>query len=323
MWPVLAVVEPAPVGFSPWKFQFHPEVWFMMICLIGGWIYMVRVIGPKVVPPGQPVVSRRNLIAFLVAMPVLWVASDWPLHDISEDYLYSAHMLQHMALSYFVPPLVLIATPTWMARLVLGDGALYRATKWLTKPVVAAVLFNVVVLFTHIPVIVNTSVAEGPFHYSVHVLVFTSSLLMWGPVCGPIPEFRIGPAQTMAYLFVQSIVPSVPAGWLTFAEGPIYQVYDRPIRLWGLSITDDQQLAGAIMKTGGGIFLWTIIILLFAKRFAARHHTEYDYRRASRSASSPDANTGGSDGGGVLTTEDVEAAFAKSSPILEDEILDR
>ena len=42
-------------------------------------------------------------------MLMLWAASDWPIHDIGENYLYSAHMLQHMMLSYFLPPLAILA----------------------------------------------------------------------------------------------------------------------------------------------------------------------------------------------------------------------
>ena len=90
-----------------------------------------------------------------------------------------------------------------------------------------------------------------------------SALLLWVPVVGPLPELRISYPAQMLYLFVTSIVPTVPAGWLTFAEGTIYSAYDVPGRLWGLTITDDQQLAGVIMKLVGGGFLWVIITLRF------------------------------------------------------------
>ena len=74
---------------------------------------MVRVIGPHAVPFGQPPVSRRQRgAASSAAMLMLWAASDWPIHDLGEQYLYSAHMLQHMMLSYFLPPLALLATPS-------------------------------------------------------------------------------------------------------------------------------------------------------------------------------------------------------------------
>jgi putative membrane protein len=189
------------------------------------------------VAPGQQVASRANVICFVGAMLILWGASDWPVHDIAEEYLYSVHMLQHMALSYFLPPLALMATPTWLARTMLGDGRVYRAMRWLTHPVVAAVLFNGTVMIVHIPLLVNASVQGGsaPLHYGMHVLLVTTALLMWMPVCGPIPEFRISVMGSMIYLFLQSVVPTIPAAWLTFADDVVYKSYDRPVRLWGIS----------------------------------------------------------------------------------------
>ena len=53
-------------------------------------------------------------------MLLLFAASTWPIHQLGEDYLYSAHMLQHMMLSYFMPPLVLLATPEWLLRILVG-----------------------------------------------------------------------------------------------------------------------------------------------------------------------------------------------------------
>ena len=293
---------------DPLAYQWHPEVWLLVGFLTAAYVYMVRVIGPKAVAPGQAVVTRTNVVTFVAAMVLLWLASDWPLHDISEEYLYSAHMVQHMMLSYFVPPLALMATPTWLARVLLGDGGLYRVVKWFTHPVVAGVLFNASVMILHIPLLVNESVQNGALHYLLHVMVVTTSLLMWMPVCGPVPEFRIGVAGAMIYLFLQSVVPTVPAAWLTFAESAVYSAYDTPVRLWGISVIDDQQLAGAIMKTAGGLYLWAIVIYLFFTRFAARHDESYDYKRGGRM---PAAEITGHEEL-PLTTADVERAFAES-----------
>jgi putative membrane protein len=300
------------LGFDPLAFQWHPEVWLLVAFLVGAYAYTMRVIGPRAVGPGKQVVSRLNLICFVGAMLVLWGASDWPVHDISEEYLYSVHMLQHMALSYFLPPLALLATPTWLARTIIGDGRVYRAMRGLTHPVVAAVLFNGTVMIVHIPLLVNASVHGGnaPLHYGMHVLLVSTSLLMWMPVCGPIPEFRISAMGSMIYLFLQSVVPTIPAAWLTFAEDVVYKSYDTPVRLWGISAVEDQQLAGAAMKVGGGFYLWTIIVFLFFKRFAARHADGYDYRRGR---TMPDAEIVGHDEQ-PLTTADVEREFASSTP---------
>lgn len=295
---------------DPLAFQWHPEVWLLVVFLTAAYIYMVRVIGPHAVPPGQPVISRLNRVAFPLAMLTLWLASDWPLHDISEEYLYSAHMVQHMMLSYFLPPLVLMATPTWLARTLLGSGRTFRTVGFFAKPVVAGVLFNAMVMILHIPLLVNASLENGALHYGLHVLVVGASLLMWLPVCGPIPEYRMGIAGAMIYLFLQSVVPTVPAAWLTFAEGIVYDAYDKPLRLWGISAVDDQQLAGAVMKVAGGFYLWSIVIYLFFVKFAIKDGEAYNFKRSGRI---PIAEITGHDET-PLTTADVEREFARSTP---------
>ncbi len=294
----------------PLAFQWHPEVWLLVGFLTAAYIYMVRVIGPRAVPAGQPVISRMNCVAFPLAMLTLWLASDWPLHDISEEYLYSAHMIQHMMLSYFLPPLALMATPTWLARTLLGRGAVYRIVGFFSKPVVAGVLFNAMVMILHIPLLVNASLENGVLHYGLHVLVVGASLLMWLPVCGPVPEYRMGTAGAMIYLFLQSVVPTVPAAWLTFAEGIVYDAYDKPLRLWGISAVEDQQLAGAVMKVAGGFYLWSIVIYLFFVKFAVKDREAYNFKR---SGAIPAAEITGHDET-PLTTEDVERAFASTTP---------
>jgi putative membrane protein len=305
-------------SLDPWRYQFHPEVWILVAFLTGAYIYMVRVIGPKAVPPGQPAVSRFNIGCFVGAMVMLWVASDWPVHDIGEEYLYSVHMLQHMMLSYFLPPLVLMATPEWLLRVLVGNGRFYRVVVFFTKPVIAAVLFNAVVIITHIPGVVSASVDNGPLHYTLHFAVVIFSLLMWMPVVGPFPELQMTPLGKCIYLFLQSLVPTIPAAWLTFADDAVYRTYDQPVRVWGMSVTVDQQLAGAIMKTGGGIFLWAVIIYIFFKKFASGFEYGNTYRRTRPM---PDAELTGDrtlDDESPLTTADVEREFAKARPAGDD-----
>ncbi len=196
--------------------------------------------------PGEPVISRRNLWCFVGAMVLLFTASTWPIHQIGEDYLYSVHMVQHMLLTYVLPPLVLLATPEWLMRVLIGNGRTYRAVAFLTRPVVAAVLYNLVVMLLHVPGVVNNATTSAPLHYLLHVLVVTTALLMWAPVVGPFHELQMKPGGKMVYLFLQGVVPTVPAMWLSMAEGPVYHHYgDQPVRVWGISAMDDQQIAGA------------------------------------------------------------------------------
>jgi putative membrane protein len=309
---VLADVIPS---IHPWSFHPHPEVWLLVSFLIGAYVYVVKVIGPRAVPAGTPAVTRKQVWCFVGAMTLLWAASDWPIHDIGEEYLYSVHMLQHMMLSYFLPPLALLATPEWFARELVGTGRAYRVLKWFCFPVASGLIFNVVVMVTHIPVVVNRSAVDAPLHYSLHFLLVTTALLMWMPVCGPFKELQMGHPAKMVYLFLMSVVPTVPAGWLTFADNPVYRHYDIPVRVFGLSVISDQQLAGGIMKLGGSVFLWTVITFMWFARFETNFDEENSYKRRQRI---PDAEIAGHDDA-ELTFDEVTAAFDRSTPAPEPE----
>ena len=292
---------------SPWRFQAHPEVWLLVVFLVAAYIYAARVIGPVVVTAG-PVITTKQRNAFIAAIFLLWMGSDWPVHDIAEEYLYSAHMFQHMVLSYFMPPLVLLAIPKWMFDAVFGSGKTRAIINWLAKPVIAGVLFNVVVMITHIPALVNQSVTNGLLHYSLHILLVTTALLVWLPICGPDLQLHLQSGGKMIYLFLMSVVPTVPAAWLTFAEGAVYKHYDIAVRVWGLSVTTDQQVAGAIMKTGGAVFLWSIVVFLFFKRFSSGFVEEQSYRKGLNL----DVE--------VLTYKEVTDAFGRVAPAKDPNI---
>ena len=205
-----------------------------------------------------------------------------------------------------------------MARLIVSeDGTTGIWIRRLTRPVVAALLFNVVVAMTHLTWVVNTSIENGVFHYLVHLVVFTSGLLMWMPIVSPLPELRISYPGQMMYLFLNSVLPTVPGGFLTFAEGSLYRVYDHDVRRWGVSVTDDQQAAGLIMKIAGGAYIWTLIIILFFRWV----NSQSSGLRPEGPDVVPVAD-GDGDGDEVLTFEEVQRAFdqAPSAPVDRPEI---
>ena len=288
---------------DPWRYQLHLEVWLLIAFLVGSYIYVVRVLGPRAVPAGEPIITRRQLVCFITGILIMFLSTDWPMHDIAEEYLYSVHMFQHMALTYFMPPLVVLATPEWFVRVLVGNGRAYRALRFFTFPVRAGLLFNLGVVVSHIPGVVNASVSNGPLHYFVHVLLVLTSILMWMPVCGPLKELQMAPMPKMIYLFLNSVVATIPAGWLTFAEGVVYKHYNIPTRVWGVSVSNDQQIAGAIMKLGGSIFLWTIIVAMFFRHFVKtfRDENKNDYDKVES----------------ILTTADVARAFEATPPAEE------
>lgn len=292
------IAAEGPLGWQP-----HPEVWFLVLSVVGLGFYVTRVIQPKMVAAGEAPITTRQRAFFVAGVLCLWIASDWPVHDLAEEYLYSIHMLQHMVFTLIMPPLFLFAMPAWLLRLILGSGAVGRFLTKLGRPLFAGLLYNALFVLTHAAPLVNASVRIGPLHYFLHAALVLSAFLMWNPVCGPLPEQRMSLPVQMGYLFGMSVLPTIPAAFLTVAENPLYRAYERgAYRLWDVNIIQDQQAAGVIMKIGGGFYLWGIIIVLFVQ-WASRQ------QRNDRAAT----KRVGRDGE-VLTYQEVSEQFARTEP---------
>jgi putative membrane protein len=258
---------PAPVlGWQP-----HPDVWLVIVALLGGYVYALSAWGPRYAPGRSPA-TRRQRLYFTLGVLTLWVAAEWPVHDIAERYLYSVHMAQHMAFQFVAPPLLILGLPGWLLRVLLRPRPVFAAVKFLTRPVPALAVVNLVVAVSHTPVWVNTTVHNGLLHFLAHVLIIGVSLVMWWPVLSPLPELpHLSYPGRMAYLFAHSVVPTVPASFLTFTTFPLYSSYAQAPRLFAwLTPVQDQQIAGLLMKLGGGLLLWSVIAVLFFRW----HHEE-------------------------------------------------
>ena len=105
---------------------------------------------------------------------------------------------------------------------------------------------------------------------AAHVLLVVTAFVIWMPVLSPLPEIpRLAPPLRMAFLFLQSVVPTIPATFLTFGSAPLYRRYASMPKLWGLTALDDQLIAGLTMKIGAGLMLWALIAVVFFRWAAA------------------------------------------------------
>jgi putative membrane protein len=269
------MIPAAAVPFPAW--HPHVDVWALIGAIAV--LYGLSVRRERSRRPGEQVVSRMQGWAFAGALVVMFLASDWPLHDVAEGYLYSAHMVQHLLLTMVVALLLLVGTPAWMARNILGRGRFLRAVRAMSKPVTGLIQFNIILVLSHWPVVVEATVRHHPLHFVAHAVLLGSAVLMWMPVASPLPEIRrIRPPAQMLYLFLQTIVPTVPASFLTFNDHPLYKIYATFPRLWGISALTDQQTAGLIMKIVGGLYLWLIIGIVFFRWYASEERREKSER---------------------------------------------
>ena len=243
----------------------HVDVWLLFGSIMAAYMIACR---RHQVATGEITPARRKKL-FLTGMVVLWIGADYPIHDLAERYLYFMHMIQHMLFTLVAPPLLIAGVPAWMLRRFLRPKAIGAFFRFMTRPVLALLLFNGVLLFTHWPAIVTASVQSHWLHFGLHVLLVTSALVMWWPVMSTLPEYPglAAPGQMM-YLFFQSLAPTIPASFLTFGMHPLYAIYTTFPRIWGIGPLRDQLIAGLIMKLVGGFILWGFIATIFFRWYA-------------------------------------------------------
>jgi putative membrane protein len=194
--------------------------------------------------------------AFLGGVLTMALALLSPLDDLSDHYLFTAHMLQHLLLILVVAPLLLLGLPSWLFRDVLERTHLGRAARLLRHPLFAFGLFNLVFTVAHVPALYELALASEPLHAAEHLVFLATAVLMWLPVLSPAPDVvpRYPPLGQVLYLFLQSI-PSGLVGALLAASGTaVYTTYVLAPRVSPLSAYEDQQLGGLIMWVGSGFY---------------------------------------------------------------------
>ena len=152
-----------------------------------------------------------------------------------------------------------------------------------SKPVVAFFLFNFVMVGMHCSTVVNLMVTNHIFHFLVHSIMLLVSLNMWVPVIGFSEEIKkLNSAASIGYLFLQSLLPTVPASFLAFGTEPLYSAYVGIDNIFNISTLNDQVLGGLILKLGGGIILWISILSIWMRWYK----TEKTFDDVVRSVSS-------------------------------------
>lgn len=261
---------------SPWVWEPRPDVWLLIVALAAGyWWSLTRL---RVRLPGPPDPPGRGMrVRYVAGVGVLWVAVDWPMDRLGDDYLFSAHMVQFVMVTMIGAPLLVSGVPTWLQVELVRPVA--RMVRFLGRGPVALGLFQVVLVATHLPSVVALYTSNSVVHFLLHALWLLSGCLFWLPILGSEPVVRpLRPPLKVVYLIGATIVPTVPAGFLTWTETAFYDSYATAPRVWGISAVTDLQLAGAIMKIGGGTILWLFILWLFAswaseERGSARSRT--------------------------------------------------
>ncbi len=249
-------------------FHLHLDVLALIAVLALGWWWADVRIRPLAAPEAPPA-SRAQRRAWYSGVTIMLIGSGWPIHDLAEQTLFSFHMLEHMLLGYVVPPLLLIGTPRWLADRTLGHPRIAPVMRHIATPVVGFVTFNTAIVAIHWPTAVAWQNQTEWAHFLVHLGFFTTAVLLWIPSFSPTPAIpKLSPPGRIAYTFLNTIVPIVPASLLTFSDIQLYPVYGDAPLAWGITPVEDQTIAGILMKIGGAFYLLGMIGRIWFKWIA-------------------------------------------------------
>jgi len=250
--------------FSWLKWSIHPSTVVGLLILAA--IYLIRAETGR---PGEQVSGWRKL-SFFSALFVIFGSLNGPIHDLSDNYLFSGHMVQHLLLTMLMPPLMLAGVPGWMLRPLLRFRAIRAIAIRITRPLACFLIFNVVIAGWHVPALYNAAMESHEIHILEHLMFMAAAVLMWWPLASQLPELpRLAYPGQMLYSFLMIIPMSVIAVYIVMADTILYPYYASAPRIMNLSPMEDQMLGGLIMWVPGGVIFMIIMTVVFFK-WAAR-----------------------------------------------------
>lgn len=232
--------------------------------------------------PGEP--YRRGAAAmFYGALALFFVVEGSPLHDLAERYLLSAHMVQHLLLSYVVARMLIKGVPAWLWRVMLTHPRVYPISRVALRPVVTFTVFSLFFAMWHVPVIYQAALMNPTLHHIEHLVFLLTAVMVWWPILSPLEELPRAPYMVrLAYLFTLPIAQLPVFAGITFNPDVVYPIYAMAPRAFGLSAMADQALAGAIMKVFGLFFFGVPFTRIFFEWYRLendRSVTQIDMRR--------------------------------------------
>ena len=203
-----------------------------------------------------------SFVAF-VLLAVLALAS--PLHELGEERLFSAHMIQHVVLGDLAALALVLSLSGPLLRPVLAVRAIDRL-RILAHPLVALPLWTANLLAWHVPALYEGALRSEALHALEHVSFFTAGALMWAAVVEVLPgPAWFGTGAKLAYVVAVRLIETVVGNVFFWAGDPFYATYERAERAWGLSPAADQATAGAIMMIEGSVVTILALAWLFLR----------------------------------------------------------
>jgi putative membrane protein len=230
--------------------------------------------------------------SFLGGLVLVWVAWGSPLAAYDHSLL-TVHMIKHLLLMTFAPPLILLGEPMkviWgmtplLARSTLGRvwhrPLVQRLARIVTSLVLCWTASALTLIAWHIPTLFALGVRSQIGHTVEQTMFFGAGLLFWWPVVQPWPSASpVSRWSLLLYLFLATLPCDILSGFLVFSDRVAYPVYFSTPRLFGFSVLEDQQCAAALMWTCITLVYLVPAAIISLRLLAPRTSHEHDLRQS-------------------------------------------
>jgi cytochrome c oxidase assembly factor CtaG len=244
---------------------FDPSVYAGLVALFLGHAWLAR---------ASQDATARHTVYFVAGLVALWVALESPIDTISDRYLDSVHMLQHVLLGFVAPPLMLLGLSPRMAGRLMRVP-LFRAV---TEPVPAQVIGGAVMILWHIPALYDATLRSEELHIVEHITFIGAGVVLYWPVLKDTSahaRWEMSPGAKLLYLLVATIPQDGVALALLFSREPFYEFYVHVPRLIdSLTPVVDQTLAGAVLMVLGKATMLVSGLAIFFRWFGREHRAD-------------------------------------------------
>ncbi|WP_088067767.1 cytochrome c oxidase assembly factor CtaG [Gottfriedia luciferensis] len=254
-------------GMFGFKALWSPYFLVFLVLVTLGYFYIIN----KQKKPTHTTLTKEK-VYFVIGILLIYISQGSPI-DLIGHIIFSAHMTE-MAILYLVAPIfIIIGIPNWLWRNILKNNVVNSIFKFVTKPLIALIVFNVVFSIYHYPLVFDAVKTNNVYHFLFTNMLFFMALFMWFPVINSLPERQtLSDIQKIGYMFGNGILLTPACALIIFAGHPFYATYNDPV-LWSksmelcvspdilkslnisgpdvlniMSAREDQQVGGIIMK---------------------------------------------------------------------------
>jgi len=211
---------------------------------------------------------RAHTLYFGLGLVTLWVALETPIDTISDHYLDTVHMFQHVLLGFVAPPLMLLGLSPRMAGFVVR----VPGVRALTEPVPAQVIAGLVMIVWHAPPLYDATLRVDWLHLLEHLMFIASGAVLYWPIIDATAQharWRMSAGAQLVYMLIATLPQDGVALALIFSRVPFYEFYAHAPRLYaGYTPLIDQTIAGAVLMILGKVMLLATALVVFWRWFS-------------------------------------------------------